>query len=928
MAPEKKDAEKPFNWDDYLKKTKGVKAPKAAFSQPDQIPKNLFKEGQLILAKDNHAHLMVLSKIRVVYKCWIYIHIEGLDDTHCRWVLCDDKDIEPVGPRNEKLKFDHRNAYPPTGLKSNFRKWIVQQYEGNEDIIADASLFHPLDLKTSPQKELFQVGMKLAAYDDKSFDGNLTPATIVDVTKTTMKLNFDGWPSSYDITVPLTSRCIFPIDLIKGTDLTINAPRVAATQDSAKGHRELRKTRNSTAAGQIKKEEEEEEEEEEGPDESEEDEDEEEEEGGEGGGPPSKRKRLGFFDPANKPMRPGQRAAAMKEQVTGVKAKVIDLLREATEAQEREDSSGRNNQHPPKLVPMTKVVKVNTPVNTVNTVRQEPVRTIVPKPVVVYQSLDPSRQQVFHTVRPTVQQIQNDGRVVTVARAPKTLVPGNTLARIVTVPITTSGDVVRADPSITSALRQSLLDDSVASTNIQKNGHTSHTNTPRERGPSATAVVTTSDTPPTLRRVFAQGDTVLVEHPKQVLRPMEPTSSRNHHSNDSHPSLVKRAVTVRPLMQQSSSHHHPDALPVRRIDPNQPLYTATPLPRLSMNSPSILTHKKTIAPRPFQMHHKPPQREPSMPVLQPMASTSTQEQVHPEPKQQPMNNNSTPTPAPAPAPVLVPAPAPAPQVKPVPMDVPPPLEKRIKVEEYKLETKTVHKDPNTADIKMYVSRHCKMGPLLCAEKVIQLNDYPEMPYPIQIQRVIQDLIYCAWFPREVFDKLPNLSPDTPSMKVTIRHDVLFLTKNVPIHLSSVTAMMWLRDFLVSINCCPNAISGSEFACENCAETDNDVKRKPPRDRTLKYRREHDVLKKLGAKLPDVDEVANEYRKRMGSDMGDLIKENLIDSSVLPYCQEDLLREQMKIPYNVALRMAAVACELRALAFESVPGIETMNLDLK
>ncbi|KAJ1350862.1 sex comb on [Parelaphostrongylus tenuis] len=203
-----------FDWTSYLREQKAEPAPKECFFQPDTPPENKFQIGTKLMIADprgpsGSSAMFCLGTVVNVYKLWLCVRLEGLDNSHEKWIFCDDDSIQPIGPTTE----DQMKLNPPIGFihhHGTFPKFLEQHLKPDDktgkSMLCPPDWFKPISETLKPVRNFFSVGQKVEAIDQRSFNGKTCPATIAGVTKSHIQIHFDGWNSGYDIKEPYFTR--------------------------------------------------------------------------------------------------------------------------------------------------------------------------------------------------------------------------------------------------------------------------------------------------------------------------------------------------------------------------------------------------------------------------------------------------------------------------------------------------------------------------------------------------------------------------------------------------------------------------------------------------------------------------------------------------------------------------------------------------
>ncbi|VDP32859.1 unnamed protein product [Heligmosomoides polygyrus] len=222
-----------FDWDTYLREQNAEPAPPECFFQPDTAPENKFQIGMKLMIADprgpsGSSAMFCLGTVVNVYKLWLCVRLEGLDNSHEKWIFCDDESIQPIGPTSE----DHMKLNPPIGFihhHGTFPKFLEQHLKPDEttgaSVLCPPEWFDPISEVRRPSRNYFKVGQKVEAIDQRSFNGKTCPATIVEVTKTQIQIHFDGWNNGYDIKEPYFTRFVMPVGWSKKNGVEISPPK-------------------------------------------------------------------------------------------------------------------------------------------------------------------------------------------------------------------------------------------------------------------------------------------------------------------------------------------------------------------------------------------------------------------------------------------------------------------------------------------------------------------------------------------------------------------------------------------------------------------------------------------------------------------------------------------------------------------------------
>ncbi|XGW14688.1 hypothetical protein V3C99_000733 [Haemonchus contortus] len=224
-----------FDWDAYLREQNAEAAPPECFFQPNTPPENKFQIGTKLMIADprgptGSSAMFCLGTVVNVYKLWLCVRLEGLDNSHEKWIFCDDDSIQPIGPTVE----DHMKLNPPIGFihhHGTFPKFLEQHLKPDDEtgasVLCPPEWFKPISETLRPCRNFFKVGHKVEAIDQRSFNGKTCPATIVEVTKSQIQIHFDGWNSGYDIKEPYYTRFVMPVGWSAKNGVEISPPKAA-----------------------------------------------------------------------------------------------------------------------------------------------------------------------------------------------------------------------------------------------------------------------------------------------------------------------------------------------------------------------------------------------------------------------------------------------------------------------------------------------------------------------------------------------------------------------------------------------------------------------------------------------------------------------------------------------------------------------------
>lgn len=207
-----------FSWDLYLKLEPAEIAPREAFNQPLEYPKNNFKLDMKLEVRDpRNSYVWGLASVVGIEGLYLRLRFDKTDKSNDVYELVDSDRIRPIGSTGEPL-------LPPVNFKgniANYTKFVEKVLSEPSTCIAPPEFFPPKPIE--PQRNLFKVGMKLEALDIKNRD-LIYPATVGRVDGTTLRIVFDGWRGSFDYNCDYRSRDLFPINWCRDTAHYIQPP--------------------------------------------------------------------------------------------------------------------------------------------------------------------------------------------------------------------------------------------------------------------------------------------------------------------------------------------------------------------------------------------------------------------------------------------------------------------------------------------------------------------------------------------------------------------------------------------------------------------------------------------------------------------------------------------------------------------------------
>ncbi|XP_072018257.1 polycomb protein SCMH1-like [Amphiura filiformis] len=195
-----------FKWDDYLKETGGIPAPKGCFKQSEAPPGNEFLPGMKLEAQDpRNTTSTCIATVIGFYGPRLRLRLDGSDNKNDFWRLVDHPDLKPVGwcEKNGGM------LQPPLGFRMNASSWpsfLLRTLNNAEMAPETAFKSEP----ATPEGNKFKVGMKLEAVDHKN-PYLICPATVGEVKENMIYVQFDGWTGGTDYWVEHDSREVFPV---------------------------------------------------------------------------------------------------------------------------------------------------------------------------------------------------------------------------------------------------------------------------------------------------------------------------------------------------------------------------------------------------------------------------------------------------------------------------------------------------------------------------------------------------------------------------------------------------------------------------------------------------------------------------------------------------------------------------------------------
>ncbi|KAM6968024.1 polycomb protein SCMH1 [Aplochiton taeniatus] len=196
-----------FSWEKYLKETEAKAAPASCFRQAASPPVNEFKAGMKLEAQDpRNTTSTCIATVVGLTGSRLRLRLDGSDNKNDFWRLVDSSEIQPIGNCEKNAGM----LQPPLGFRLNASSWpmfLLKTLNGAE--MAPARIFHKQE-PPAPEKNSFQVGMKLEAVDRKN-PHFICPATVGALRGVEVLVTFDGWRGAFDYYCRYDSRDIFPV---------------------------------------------------------------------------------------------------------------------------------------------------------------------------------------------------------------------------------------------------------------------------------------------------------------------------------------------------------------------------------------------------------------------------------------------------------------------------------------------------------------------------------------------------------------------------------------------------------------------------------------------------------------------------------------------------------------------------------------------
>ncbi|KAM9806287.1 polycomb protein SCMH1-like isoform 1-T1 [Syngnathus typhle] len=220
-----------FSWEKYLKDTGTSAAPASCFRQSLTPPINEFKAGMKLEAQDpRNTTSTCIATVVGLTGSRLRLRLDGSDNKNDFWRLVDSSEIQPIG----NCEKSGGMLQPPLGFRLNASSWplfLLKTLNGAE--MAPPRIFHKQE-PPAPEKNAFQVGMKLEAVDRKN-PHFICPATVGALRGVEVEVTFDGWRGAFDYYCRYDSRDIFPVGWCARTGDNLQPPGTKAVMPKTLG---------------------------------------------------------------------------------------------------------------------------------------------------------------------------------------------------------------------------------------------------------------------------------------------------------------------------------------------------------------------------------------------------------------------------------------------------------------------------------------------------------------------------------------------------------------------------------------------------------------------------------------------------------------------------------------------------------------------
>lgn len=215
LQPPKGFTAEGFNWQNYLKLSKAIAAPRSLFNNLPKEPAtpHLFQLGMKLESVDKkNSNLICASTVNDVMSNKILIHFDGWEDTYDYWCDITSMNIHPVGWCEKNGK----SLSPPGEYENVHFDWKEYLERNNAEAVPEKAF--------KPQSPVgFEPGMKIEAVDKRN-PILIRVATVMEVDGHLLKLHFDEWDECYDYWVEDDCPDIHPPGWCHKTGHPLTAP--------------------------------------------------------------------------------------------------------------------------------------------------------------------------------------------------------------------------------------------------------------------------------------------------------------------------------------------------------------------------------------------------------------------------------------------------------------------------------------------------------------------------------------------------------------------------------------------------------------------------------------------------------------------------------------------------------------------------------
>uniref|UniRef100_K1R8F5 Lethal(3)malignant brain tumor-like protein 1 n=1 Tax=Magallana gigas TaxID=29159 RepID=K1R8F5_MAGGI len=215
LQPPKGFTAEGFNWQNYLKLSKAIAAPRSLFNNLPKEPAtpHLFQLGMKLESVDKkNSNLICASTVNDVMSNKILIHFDGWEDTYDYWCDITSMNIHPVGWCEKNGK----SLSPPGEYENVHFDWKEYLERNNAEAVSEKAF--------KPQSPVgFEPGMKIEAVDKRN-PILIRVATVMEVDGHLLKLHFDEWDECYDYWVEDDCPDIHPPGWCHKTGHPLTAP--------------------------------------------------------------------------------------------------------------------------------------------------------------------------------------------------------------------------------------------------------------------------------------------------------------------------------------------------------------------------------------------------------------------------------------------------------------------------------------------------------------------------------------------------------------------------------------------------------------------------------------------------------------------------------------------------------------------------------